>query len=237
MRVAILMTNTDETAFAQRHPKDGEKFTQLMQRVRPDWDYLVYSVKDGIFPSDLAEFDAAIVTGSPASVHDEEPWIGGLEALVRRMAAADKPIFGACFGHQIVATALGGRVEENPDGWVAGAIETEFAGGEKVAAYAAHSEQVVELPRGARTVAVTPGCPLAGYAIGSSILTTQYHPEMTVDFVDALLDEFSDTFGDDVTARAKASLAQPVDIDAWAERIANFFEQAHATNGASDGTA
>ena len=63
MKIAILMTNTDESDFAQRHPKDGEKFADFIQLVRPEWETVVFSVKDGNFPSDITEFDGFMITG------------------------------------------------------------------------------------------------------------------------------------------------------------------------------
>ena len=68
MHIAILVTNTDHSAFADRHPKDGEKFTQFMHSVRPDWQMSVYQVESGAFPDSLAPFDGLIITGSPASL-------------------------------------------------------------------------------------------------------------------------------------------------------------------------
>ena len=80
MRVAILMTNTDESAFAQAWPKDGDKFVALIAALRPAWEFSVFAVKDGVFPADLVAFDGFIITGSPASVHDDKPWIAMLLA-------------------------------------------------------------------------------------------------------------------------------------------------------------
>lgn len=230
MRIAILMTNTDESAFAQRHPKDGEKFTRLMQLARPNWDYVVYSVKDGVFPESLAGIDGALITGSPASVHDRERWIGRLEALVIDWQAAGVPIYGACFGHQVIAKALGGKVEKNTGGWVFGAVETQLEGEGTTAAYAAHVEQVTELPKGAEATAQTPGCPIAGFAIGHGIATTQYHPEMDEGFIAALVEDQRDYLGQDVAAAAEKSLTLKPDQAAWAERIARFFEAAWANS-------
>ncbi|MEM6696117.1 MAG: type 1 glutamine amidotransferase [Pseudomonadota bacterium] len=227
MRIAILMANTDESAFAQRHPKDGEKFTALLAKARPDWTYTSYNVKDGIFPKDLADFDGALITGSPASVRDNALWIPLLEAVVQQMHDKAMPLFGTCFGHQLIAQALGGRVGDNPDGFRLGATVTELRG-TPVAVYAAHQEQVVTPPPGAEIIAVTPGCAHAGFAIGHQIETTQYHPEMSRAFFTALVDAFAPALGDTVTARARDSLTTPVDMDAWATRIAQFFETAHA---------
>ncbi len=58
MKLAILMTNTDESAFAQQHPKDGEKFSQMIAAVRPAWECVTYNVKDGDFPKDLLPMTA-----------------------------------------------------------------------------------------------------------------------------------------------------------------------------------
>lgn len=116
MHIAILMANTDESEFAQRHPKDGKKFARLIGPLRPDWRFTTIAVKDGEFPADLSGYDGFIITGSPASVHDEEPWVHRLMQVIRDIRAADLPLFGACFGHQAIAKALGGRVGKNPGG-------------------------------------------------------------------------------------------------------------------------
>lgn len=226
MRLAILMTNTDESDFAQLHPKDGQKFSELLWRVRPQWQFEVFAVKDSVFPASL-DFDGILITGSPASVHDGADWIAQLEQLVRDTVAQKIPLFGACFGHQVIARALGATVTYNPQGWVLGQITTEFTpDNRRVSFYAAHKEQVTTLPAQARVVARTEGCPIAGFAINNHVLTTQYHPEMTKEFVLALLQAFSDEIGKDITAKASRTLAEPPDIDALADWIAVFFETA-----------
>jgi GMP synthase-like glutamine amidotransferase len=224
MHLAILMTNTDDSPFAQEHPDDGQKFATLLHRVRPNWQIDAFSVKDGIFPKSL-DFDGLLITGSPASVHDDAAWISALESLVRRAIAQKIPLFGACFGHQIIAKALGATVEDNPTGWVLGKLETEFKQSNTyVPMFAAHKEQVTSLPTGAHRVAQTDGCPIAGFAIKNHVLTTQYHPEMDRQFVTALLDEFADDIGRDITAAAAKTLTTDIDADALAEWIASFFE-------------
>ena len=225
MRIAILMSNIDESDFAQRHPRDGEKFKALMSLTRPNWDYPVFRVKDNVFPENANGIDGAIITGSPASVHDGEDWIARLEELVRDWSAKGIPIYGVCFGHQVIAKALGGAVTNNPDGWVLGTVETLYPSEGTVAAFAAHTEQVTTLPEGAETIASTPVCPVAGYRITAQVETTQYHPEMTEAFMAALINDHRDTFGDAVAQAAEASLSIKPNLSAWAERIAHFFEK------------
>ena len=226
MHLAILMANTDDSAFGRANPDDGQKFSALLHRVRPDWTFEVFFVKDGIFPATL-DFDGLLITGSPASVHDGADWIAQLEELVRKAAAAKIPMFGACFGHQIIARALGAEVGPNPTGWVLGRVETQFEPEAKtVPFYAAHKEQVLNLPANARIVARTADCEIAGFAIGSHILTTQYHPEMTNDFIAALLIAFADDIGEAITTSAARTLDRDTDIAALAEWMATFYETA-----------
>lgn len=229
MHLAILMANTDDSDFAHAHPGDGEKWRRLIARVRPDWQLTTVPVKDGVFPDDPSAFDGFIVTGSPASVNDPDPWVGRLLALIRDLAAARRPVYGACFGHQAIALALGGRVGDNPDGWVFGRVDSTAAlpwqdTPRALSLYAAHREQVTALPPGARPLGKAEGCPVAGFAIGRHVLTTQYHPEMTPDFIAALVDHLDGTLPPEVIARARASLTAPAD-DIAAD-IAGFFDRA-----------
>ena len=166
MHIAVLMANTDESEFAQGHPKDGSKFEALLQEVRPDWRVSVYSVKDGQFPAAGARYDGWIITGSPASVHDGDAWVGQLFGLIRQIVADGVPLFGACFGHQAIAKALGGVVGFNPGGWVFGLTETEMEG-QRLRLYAAHKEQVLALPEGAVVVGGNADCPVGSFAHGA----------------------------------------------------------------------
>lgn len=234
MHLAILMTNTDESAFAQRHPKDGAKFTDLIQLARPGWTTEVFAVKDGMFPNDMARFDGAMITGSPASAREDAPWTLRLLDLIRELHAQQTPLFGACFGHQAIALALGGTVGGNPEGWVHGLTCNDVQGHEswtehlpaQVKLYASHKEQVTALPQGARNLATSAQCLTSGFAIDRHIYTTQHHPEMEPGFVAALTEEMEPELGPEIVAQAQASMKNRADQQAFAESIARFFEQA-----------
>ena len=236
MHLAVLMTNTDESAFAQHHPKDGDKFAQLIQSVRPAWQVTSYAVKDGVFPPDIAAFDGVMISGSPASVHDPDPWVAQLFDLIRDIYARKIPMFGACFGHQAIAMALGGNVGPNPDGWVFGLTHAEVVHKTNwmqdlpptLKQYAAHIEQVTTLPKGATVVASNSACPIAGYHIGDRVYATQNHPEMSADFIAALVAEYAPKLPADVAQTAKASIADVADTAIYAHSIALFFEHAAA---------
>lgn len=231
MHIAILMTNTDESAFAEAHPKDGEKFTTLLQMARPEWQTTVYPVKDGVFPADISAYDGALITGSPASARSGAPWVTELLALIRQMHDLRMPLFGVCFGHQAIALALGGSIENLPSGWVHGRTENHLLTRphwardlpQVVSIYGSHLEYVHDLPEGAEPLMMREGIN-TGFTLGRHIATTQHHPEMTHAFTLALTEEYRADMGPQVYASALESLQTEADQPALAEAIARFFE-------------
>ena len=233
MHIAVLVTNTDRSDFAASHPRDGEKFRAVLRGVRPDWQVTDFDLTRGEFPGSLAGFDGVIIGGSPASVHDTDIWIARLPPLIRQIVAQGTPLFGACFGHQAIARALGGTVADNPAGWVLGVTTTRITAkapwmagaATTLRMNAAHTEQVTALPPGAEGLSGNDNCPFGAYRIGASVFATQYHPEMTDDFIAALVEEFGPALSPELHAKARASLAPPADTALFAEWIARFFEQ------------
>jgi GMP synthase-like glutamine amidotransferase len=203
----------------------------LIAAVRPTWQVTSYSVKDGVFPNDINIFDGVMISGSPASVHDTNPWVADLLDLIRDIYTQGLPMFGACFGHQAIAMALGGRVGPNPNGWVFGLThvdithKTSWMQGLPMSLkqYGAHIEQVIELPDGAEVLSSSIACHIAGFHIADKVYTTQNHPEMTPDFITALVAEYAPKLPADVAAKAKASLADDADTLVYAHSIAQFF--------------
>ena len=237
MRLALLMTNTDESEFAHRHPKDSIKFAQLIHSVRPLWEVTSYSVKDGVFPQNIETYDGVMISGSPASVLDPSPWIAQLLDLIKQIYSLGLPLFGACFGHQAIALALGGTVGPNPNGWVFGLTHADIIHKTNwmqdlpptLKQYGAHIEQVTVLPGNAVVISANSTCSVAGFHIGDRVYTTQNHPEMTADFMAALVAEYAPKLPVDVAETAKTSLADAADTLVYARSIANFFENATKT--------
>ncbi len=232
MHLALLMTNTDQSEFAQQHPEDSEKFASLIKLVRPDWTLTSYSVKDDVFPEDISQFDGFLISGSPASVFDKTPWTARLQTLIKAIHAQNIPMFGTCYGHQAIALALGGTVGPNPSGWVFGMTTSDVIAAapwmtdlpSPFHQYGAHIEAVTTLPDGAEILTVSEACQITGFRISDTVYTTQNHPEMTADFVAALIDEYRDKLPASVGDIAARSLTHKVDRRPYAETIAQFFE-------------
>jgi GMP synthase-like glutamine amidotransferase len=230
--IGILMTNTDLSAFAQRHPLDGEKFTTLLNSVRPDWAMKVFDVTQGVFPASPGSCDGYVITGSPASVNDVLPWINTLMAFIPALAAAKVPTVGCCFGHQAIAKAMGGDVTRNRGGWGFGTADTKFESPESwmtptaeiLTLFAAHNEQVSTLPKGAIVLGGNAFCPAASFRMGTQFFTTQYHPEMTAEFMTALSHEIAGYVGQPLAAEARRQASLPTHGKHFAEWMARFLE-------------
>lgn len=233
LTIGILVTNTDNSEFAGRWPRDGEKFTTLLKSVRPQWMIKVYDCTKGEFPASPGACDGYVIGGSPSSVNDGDEWITRLFALIRTLDQTRTPTIGCCFGHQAISKALGGTVGRNPEGWGFGVSATHFASTETwmkpekrtLNLYAAHREQTLTLPEGARILGGDSFCPTASLAIGDHMFTTEYHPEMTKSFFQGLIEAFASYTGPDV---AEAARQQAASIDAdgqvFAQWMANFLE-------------
>jgi GMP synthase-like glutamine amidotransferase len=231
-RIGILLTCVDDSEFAKRFPDDGEKFRRLLQPLRPDWEFVTVPVKDGVFPDHASDFDGYIITGSPVSVNENSKWIKQLFGFIRELEAKKIPTFGACFGHQAIAMALGGTVEKSDRGWGLGATDTEFNDfapwmqpqQKEMTLFAAHEDQVTKLPKGAVVLGGSDFCPYGSYRIGAHIFTTEYHPEMTPEFVSALLDELESGLDSKTINASRQSLSTAAEGPAFAQWIVNFLD-------------
>lgn len=146
-----------------------------------------WHVEGGEMPGSIDECDGWLITGSRHGAYENHAFIAPLEAFIRAAHAAQKPLVGICFGHQIIAQALGGRVEKYSSGWAVGAQTYEFDGQPR-RLNAWHQDQVVQVPVDARIVATHPFCAAAALRYGDHIYTVQAHPEFNQGIVNRLID-------------------------------------------------
>lgn len=196
-----------------------------------DLDLTTYDVTTAGVPSDVAEQDGWLVSGSTHSTYDDLPWIGPLEGFLRAAVHSRHPVVGICFGHQLLAQAMGGRVEKSEAGWGIGAHDYEvvvdhpWTGGlTRVRMIASHQDQVSILPDGAEVFLRTDHCPNAGYTLGDDVLTIQPHPEFTRELSREITGVRAARFGESLTAEGLASLDRSLDNHDVARWISDFFE-------------
>ena len=179
---------------------------------------------------DIEELEAILITGSAAGVYDTLDWIAPLEGFVRTAHDNKVPMVGVCFGHQLIAQALGGTVRKSEKGWGIGRHVYDVAPGNgliegtRIALACSHQDQVITPPVGAKTILSSDFTPHAGllYA-GDTTLSVQPHPEFSVGFALACCKVVRKGLApDSVVTTAQASLAEPLDSARLGGAIARF---------------
>ncbi|KAL4063669.1 class I glutamine amidotransferase-like protein [Scleroderma citrinum] len=183
------------------------------------------------YPSDDVEYDGVLLSGSPSSAYEDVEWVNKLVAYTKRIIE-EKPkmkIFGICFGHQIIARALGGSCTPNSGKWEIAVTTVQLTalgkaifGSEELDIQQMHQDHVPTLPTGCHLLGSTAVTPNQGFVVfdlpltrsaesiepGPSpvplpsihILTTQGHPEFTPAIMHAIMDARCHLFGESLTA-------------------------------------
>lgn len=226
MHIGILQTGAAPDALRPDHGDYPDAFARLL--AGEGFRFSTWRVEEMAFPPGIGAADGWLITGSRHGAYEDHAFIPPLEAFIREALAAGVPVVGICFGHQIMAQAMGGRVARHGGGWSVGPTRYEFAG-ETLTLNAWHRDQVVAAPPGAEVIAKNDFCAVAGLAYGQTGLSVQAHPEFTNAFVEGLMaTRGPGLVPDDLMAAARARMAVPPDSPALARRIGDFFRAAHA---------
>lgn len=222
MKIGILQTGRSPEDLRDGFGDYDAFFRRLL--AGEGFDFVTYAVLDGELPASPQDADGWLVTGSRHSVYEGLPWIAPLENFLRAAYAASIPIVGICFGHQILAQALGGKVEKFSGGWSVGAVPYTDADGHCDTLLAWHQDQVVTQPEEAEVTLTADTCQFAGLRYGDKAITFQPHPEFTPDFLTELVEARRSLVGDQVAKTALSSLAESQPATArFAREIADFF--------------
>lgn len=232
MRIGILQTGLAPDALAADMGDYPDMFARLL--AGNGFTFQTYRVVEMQFPKDVHDADGWLLTGSRHGVYEDHAFIPPLEDFIRASYAAAVPMVGVCFGHQIIAQALGGKVEKFKDGWAVGATDYDF-GGEKLTLNAWHKDQVTQVPPDAEVIASNDFCANAALVYNDRAFTVQAHPEFRPEFVDGLMQtRGKGVVPDDLMARATKRLDDPINDATIAGRIANFFKQPRGKTAAAN---
>lgn len=226
MLIGILQTGLAPENLASDLGDYPDMFARLLDG--NGFDFRTFRVVEGEFPKSVTECDGWLITGSRHGAYEDHDWIPPLEQFIRDAFTARVPVVGICFGHQIVAQAMGGKVERYSGGWAVGATEYNF-GGETLVLNAWHRDQVTERPKGAKVIASNDFCTNAALLYDDRALTVQAHPEFRPEFVDGLMKtRGKGVVPDDLMAQAAEKLDRPLHDKTMAAQIAAFFKAPRA---------
>ncbi|WP_145105403.1 type 1 glutamine amidotransferase [Cereibacter sediminicola] len=224
MLIGILQTGEAPDVLSGEMGDYPDMFRRLLDE--KGLEFRTYRVMEMEFPASVTECDGWLITGSRHGVYEDHAFIPPLETFIREAREARVPMVGICFGHQIIAQALGGRVERSEKGWAVGPTAYDF-GDDRIVLNAWHRDQVIEPPADAEVIASNDFCAHAALLYPDFALTVQAHPEFRDDFIDGLMKtRGKGVVPDDRLEAAQQRLGQPNDAGRLADRIAQFFNQA-----------
>lgn len=193
----------------------------------PNASFATISLIGGETLPDPTAFDGYIITGSRYGAYEDLPWMDPLRSFLRAARRLRVPVFGICFGHQIMAQTYGAEVRKSERGWMIGAQPYDYAEGAQCGngpAYVFHQDQVESVPEGATVIGSSPQCPVGALAYSFPALSVQYHPEFVEGYARFLLEKKRETLPSAVVDAAEESILKlSVDNAATAEWVAGFF--------------
>jgi GMP synthase-like glutamine amidotransferase len=234
MKIGVLEAGLVREALADRFDPYPLMFQQLLGLAQRDIEVTGYRWVGGQMPASIHDCDGWLISGSRHGVYDALDWMAPLQDFIREVAQAQLPLVGVCFGHQIVAAALGGEVVKSDKGWGVGAhsyrVERNHAWMREqvssVSMYAFHQDQVMTCPPSAEVFLGSEFCPYAGLSYGDSIISVQAHPEFEEAYERTLLEMFSgNLIPADMAQQALAAMdaGAKADTHLMAEWFAEFF--------------
>ena len=226
-KISLLLCDTYPGLLPESIPSHESMFFDLFRPINPDLTFDIYRVMDGELPEQFEPETLYLIPGSNNAAYDDLPWIQALQEWIREAAAQEVPLVGICFGHQLIAQALGGCVECFDGGWGVGIREMEvldedmlpYFPNRKMRLIVNHHDQVMQLPEGATPLATSDFCRYDGFRIGHHILTFQGHPEFPVDYERHLILNHSDNEDGTVKQRALKTLEE---MEPQGEVVARF---------------
>jgi GMP synthase-like glutamine amidotransferase len=202
--VGILQCGDPPEALRAEYGSYGAMVARLLGPARST---VVHDVTAGALPASATACNAYVLTGSPAGIYENLPWIPGLIGFLQQARGWAK-LVGICFGHQAMAQAFGGQVIKSPNGWGMGLQRYHVRhrapwmdDAVEVRVPASHQDQVVACPPGARVTAINPFTPYAGLDYGDAI-SFQFHSEFTPAFGTALVEYRRGKYGAGADAAA-----------------------------------
>jgi len=215
------------------HGNYPSMFASLLGRLDEKISLRTYDVRIGEYPEDLSECSGYLTTGSQHGMNDGLSWVDALLEFIRKLHHTKTPFFGICFGHQALACALGGSVEQAPGGWGVGVSFNKVVlkkpwmhpDSDQLDILVSHMDQISQLPDGAEVLAGSSFCPYFMIQVGDHMASVQGHPEFTPTYSAALMDARKHRIPAEVRRKGKFSLDARLDDLTVTQWMINFLTQ------------
>ena len=209
MKLGLLQCDFVPPEFSEIDGDIPDMFGRLLEEAGVEADLCIYRVWEGELPSSTGVCDGWLTSGARASVFEDEEWIKDFEEFVRALHGDQRKTVGICFGHQMIAQALGGETCRAESGWGIGVQPVTIHKQkhwmqppmESCRLLFTHQDQVMSLPEGAVLVGSAEHCPNAMFTIGDHILSIQGHPEYSRPYLRPLI-ESREAIIDPITFKA-----------------------------------
>lgn len=213
-----------------RFPEIKGGYREMFAALLPGFAFRYYEAHRGQLPSGPGECDAWLCTGSKYSVYDGTPWIAELAAFIRSLG--EKRFVGICFGHQMLAHAMGGEVAKAKQGWGVGVLDVEVLRKEpwmdpplqRLRIQHMHQDQVQRLPGKSLLLGRSAHCEVGMFRVGETMLGIEGHPEFTVEYGAALIRARRLQIGEEGARRALDSLKEKTDSPSVGRWIGCFLK-------------
>jgi len=195
----IIKTGSAPTAIRDRFGDFDDWFRRTLGTQRFAYDVIAvdqgHALPDPVRTDDYA---GVLITGSPAMVSSRLDWSERTAAWLAAVHERRRPLLGVCYGHQLLAHALGGRVGPNPHGRRMGTHRLSLlvaddallpSGIDGLPVHSTHAEAVLETPPGARALASAERDPHHVLHFGNLSWGVQFHPEFDADIMRAYVQE------------------------------------------------
>ena len=214
LTIGILLTDHVLDDLKPKHGDQDDFYSKIFGEADTNIKLKIYDVTLNNYPADMDECDGYLITGSKLSVYDDVKWIKDLEHYIRSLNENKKFLLGVCFGHQLIAKALGGEVCKAEIGWVTGLQSYIFHDNfpwlrnlnQDVKLIHSHQDQITKLPDQATLVASNENVPIAMYFIDNHIMSIQGHPEFTNEYAYDVVCKRRDIIGEELFKRTEESL-------------------------------
>jgi GMP synthase-like glutamine amidotransferase len=225
MQIGILECGKPPPRVVEHHGAYPQIFANLLSGY--GFTFTTWDVEALQFPESVDRCDGWLIPGSRHGVYDPLEFLAPLEAFIRDIYAAGIPMVGICFGHQLIAKALGGQVERFQGGWSVGRHVYAFEGLGDLALNAWHQDQVLEAPAQATTFATSAFCHHAGLRYDDRAWTVQSHPEYSPGILSDMIAarRGASAIPASQLDTAEMQLAAPLDTARITDEIALFFKK------------